>query len=69
MTLHPLQWPDLIIAVLLAEGLLWTLRSSIYFVVRKKQNQQVMERVERMRPGALDNYRAAQEKDVHAPLG
>lgn len=67
--IHPMTWPDIIIGLLIAEGILYSLRQSLHFIVRRKQNQQVMERVERMRPAALDNYRAMQQGRSHEPLG
>lgn len=67
--LHPIAWPDLIIAVLLAEGLLYTLRAGLHFVSRRNQQAQVAQRLEEMRPAALDQYRIRSKESVNAPLG
>lgn len=69
MILHPMHWPDVIVAVMLAEGFLWLFRSTVHYVSRRRKQIQIAERVQQMRPGALDNYRAAQERGVRAPLG
>jgi len=67
--LHPLQWPDLIVGFLLAEGILYSLRSVLHFISRRNRNLHIAQRVEQMRPAALDNYRLRQERDTHSPLG
>jgi hypothetical protein len=67
--IHPNQWPDLIIGFLLAEGFLIGLRSVLHAISNKNRNKQIAQRVQEMRPGTLDNYRAAQNRDVRAPLG
>ncbi len=67
--IHPMQWPNIIIGVLLAEGLLIAFRSSIHAISNRNRNQHIFNRVNDMRPAALDGYRARQEHDVHAPLG
>lgn len=60
--MHPIQWPDIIIGVLLAEGMLWLLRSALKFVGRHNRNEKVVQRVNEMRPAPLDNYRAITNK-------
>jgi len=66
--MHPIQWPDIIIGVLIAEGLLHTIRSLVHFISRKQHNTQVMERIEQ-RSAALDQYRVMSKESVRAPLG
>jgi len=67
--MHPILWPDIIIGVLVAEGILYTLRSALHFISRRKQGQQIAQRVADMRPAALDNYRVLSKESVRAPLG
>jgi hypothetical protein len=67
--MHPNQWPDLIIGFLIADGILYSLRSVLHFISRRNRNIQIAARVEHMRPAALDNYRATQERGARAPLG
>ena len=69
MPLHPAQWLDIVVAVLLADGLLYTLRSGLHFIARRNRNKVVVRRVTEMRPAALDGYRAAVKEGVRAPLG
>jgi len=64
--MHPIQWPDIIIGVLLAEGFLYTLRSTIHFISRKQHNTHVMYA---QRQAALDSYRSMQQGRTHEPLG
>jgi hypothetical protein len=68
--MHPLLWPDIIIAVLLAEGIIWTLSSAMYFISNKRKNQQIVERAQReVKLAALDSYRSMQHGRGHEPLG
>jgi hypothetical protein len=67
--IHPMQWPDIIIGFLIAEGFLIGLRSVLHAISNKNHNKQIAQRVQEMRPAALDQYRAAQNRDVRAPLG
>jgi hypothetical protein len=70
MTLHPILWPDIIIAVLLAEGLLWISRSALYFFSNRRKNQLIVERAQReIKLAALDSYRAMNPGRGHEPLG
>jgi hypothetical protein len=67
--IHPIQWLDIIIGVLIAEGFLIGLRSVLHAISNKNRNLQIAQRVSEMRPAALDQYRISQQKDTHAPLG
>jgi hypothetical protein len=69
MTPHPMAWPDIIIGVLIAEGLLYSLRTILQYLARRGRNQMVAQRLNDMRPAALDSYRFRQEHDRHAPQG
>jgi hypothetical protein len=69
MTPHPISLVDIILGVLIADGLLYALRAGLHLVSRRRNNKVVAQRVESMRPAALDSYRVRQERDPHAPLG
>jgi len=66
---HPNLWPDIIIGVLIGEGLLISLRSLLHYISNRNRNKIIAARVGAMRPGSLDNYRAAVKEHVRAPLG
>jgi hypothetical protein len=67
--IHTNLWPDIILGVLIAEGFLYSVRSMLHYISNRNRQMIVAARVEQMRPGVLDNYRAAQERGVRAPLG
>ena len=68
--MHPILWPDIIIGVLIAEGIVWTLRSALYFLSDKRKNQKIVERARHdMKLAALYSYRAMQQGRTHEPLG
>ena len=68
--MHPILWPDIIVGVVIAEGILWTLRSALYFISDKRKNQKIVERAQReIKLAALDSYRAMQQGRSHEPLG
>ena len=68
--MHPILWPDIIIGVLIAEGILWTLRSALYFISDKRNNQKIVERARHdMKLAALDSYRSMQQGRTHEPIG
>ena len=67
--MHPMSWPDIILGVLIAEGFLYSVRSVSHYVSNRKHNILITQRVEQMRPGALDNYRYTVKGEGHAPLG
>ena len=69
MNLHPILWPDIILGVLIAEAILHTTRTVLHNISRKSRNHMIAQRVQEMRPAALDGYRAAVKENVHAPLG
>ena len=67
--IHPMQWPDIILGVLIAEGFLYSVRSILHYISNRSRNLQITQRVEEMRPGALDSYRYATKDTGNAPLG
>jgi hypothetical protein len=67
--MHPMAWPDITIGVLLAEGFLYSLRTTLHYISRKNRNKAIAQRINDMRPAALDSYRFRQEHDRHAPQG
>jgi len=67
--IHTNLWPDIIIGVLIGEGFLISLRSLLHYISNRNRNKIIAARVEAMRPGSLDNYRAAVKEHVRAPLG
>jgi len=67
--MHPILWPDIIIGVLLAEGIFHSIRAILHHISDRRHHQQIAQRVSDMRPAALDNYRAAVRENVRAPLG
>jgi len=69
MSVHPILWPDIILGVLIAEAILHTTRTVLHHISTKSRNNMIAQRVNDMRPAALDTYRARQERDLHAPLG
>jgi hypothetical protein len=69
MVIHPILWPDIIIGFLIAETIFYTARATLHHLATTKRNHLVAQRAEQMRPAALDNYRAVQDKETHAPLG
>jgi len=69
MTIHPILWPDIILGVLIAEAILHTTRTVLHHISTRSRNQTIAQRVNEMRPAALDGYRAAVKEGVRAPLG
>ena len=69
MSVHPILWPDIILGVLIAEAILHTMRTVLHHISSKSRNHMIAQRVNEMRPAALDGYRIRQERDVHVPLG
>jgi hypothetical protein len=67
--IHPIQWPDIIVGVLIAEGFIYMLRATLHYLANKKRNHLVAQRVGEMRPGTLDNYRSSQSWSNNAPRG
>ncbi len=67
--LHPILWPDLIIALLIAEGIFHSTRAILHHISDRRNNQLIAQRVADMRPAVLDNYRVLSKESVRAPLG
>jgi hypothetical protein len=55
--------------VILADGFLYGVRAILHYISRRNNNMIIANRVQQMRPAALDQYRAGQDRGSHAPLG